>query len=164
VFTLITVVAAALSPIFVFFPMFDYARDTALGGVSNPISSDDGGAGAYGGWGMKIIESKEIKRRLEKKVANPAERRMIALLLDMTVVATGAAIAGWVFHHEYVLGHPHQWLYYALAILALGVIGFTTVAALLLAAEPDRQLTAVEARRLSWVQVVLMAIMIAALP
>ena len=169
VFTLITVVAAALSPIFVFFPMFDYAREAvlarqgALAGASDRGSSDGEVADEYRGWAMKIIESKAIRPRLED-VAESEERKMIALLLDMTVVAIGAAIVGWVVHHVAVLGRPHQWLYFVVAILALGVIGFATVVALLLAAKPDRQLAASEARRLSWVQVGLMAVMIAALP
>ena len=94
VFTLITVVSAALSPIFVFFPMFDYARERALAGQPDPTSPDKRvDDPEYGGWATKIIESKMIKPRLEKR-ANSDERKMIALLLDMTVVATIAAVAG----------------------------------------------------------------------
>ena len=164
IFTLITVAAAATAPIFVFFPMFDYVREAQLGGSSDRSLSDESVATRYGGWATKIIESEMIKPHLETSTNSEDERRMIALLLDMTVVATSAAMVAWVFHHTSLLGRPHQWLYYAVAVLALGVIGYATVRALLLAAEPGRKLTPTQARRLNMVQVGLMFVVIAALP
>lgn len=164
IFTLITVVAAAASPIFVFFPMFSYVREAQLRGSSDTTSSDEGTAARYGGWATKITESRMIKSHLHNSTNSDDERRVIALLFDMTVVATIAAIVAWVFHHTSLLGRPHQWLYYAVAILALAVVGYATVRALLLAAEPERKLTPNEARRLNMVQVALMFVVIAALP
>lgn len=161
VFTLITVVAAGLSPIFVWFPLFDYERVAAL---RKEQLSDDWVSHRYDGPAAAITEFGFIRAGLERSGTLEAERKMIALVLEMFVVGAVAAFVGWLFHHNDLLGHPHQGLYYWLAILGLAFIALMTIAALLLARDPERKLKPNGARLLNLAQVLFMALLIAALP
>jgi hypothetical protein len=161
VFTLITVVTAGLSPIFVWFPLFDYER---VARVRKERLSKDWIDHRYNGPATRIVETGFIRGGLEESNTHEPERKMIALVLEMTALGAVMAFVGWLFHHDYLLGHPHQGLYYWLGILGLAFIALMTITALLMAADPKRKLKPNGARLLNLAQVVYMAILIAALP
>jgi hypothetical protein len=149
----------------VWFPLFNYAREPELAGPPNSASRNGGAAPDYNGWATKVIENRTIVRRLLTRVTErESERRMIALLVEMTALATIAVLVAWAFHHWYLLGHPHQWLYYTICGLGLAFIGGVTGRGLFLATKPSRKATAKEAHTINVGQVVLMFVVIAALP
>lgn len=162
-FAFICAVAVWLSPIFVWFPLFNYERESQVAGSSKARSSDDRTAPEYEGWARKIIEWQRIAESLPEAVT-PSERSIIALLFDMTTVAMIAGGVGLLIHFVQVFGHPHQWAYYIIGVWGLGYTGLVIIGALLSSTDPERRLTATQARLLNYTQVGLMFAILAVLP
>jgi hypothetical protein len=163
-FAFICAVTVGLSPIFVWFPLFNYEREARVAGSAGARSSDDRTATPeYEGWARGIIEWQRIAESLPETVTTP-ERRIIALLLDMTTVAMIAGGLGLAIHFIHVFGRPEQWAYYILGVWGLGYTGLVIVGALLSSTDPERRLTATQALRLNWIQVGFMFAMLSVLP
>jgi hypothetical protein len=80
------------------------------------------------------------------------------------MVAATAGGLGLVIHFVRLFGDPDQWAYYVLGVWGLGYTGLVIIGALLSSTDPERRLTATQARRLNWVQVGLMFAILSVLP
>ncbi len=107
-FVFICAVAVGLSPVFVWFPLFNYERESRVAGSSYARSSADRTTPEYEGWARGIIEWQRIVENLPGTVTI-SERKIIALLFDMTTVSMVAGGLGLVIHFVQPFGYPDQW-------------------------------------------------------
>ncbi len=163
-FALICAAAAGLSPVFVWFPLFDIEREFPQDGpATGRQSSSDRRARPYERWAADIVSWRRISRFLPDKLT-PGERGVIALLVELTAVGVVLGVAGLVIHFFHFFGRPHQWQFYALGSWGLAYTGLAIVGALLFAANPENRLTPTQSRVINGIQVGFMFAVLAVSP
>jgi hypothetical protein len=163
-FVVITAVTACLAPIFVWFPLFDIARDFSRDGLSGDREKPRSTARVSA---ILAAEERFISRYVQGRPfsnMSPEEKGVVSLLAGMTLIGIILASLGLVIHFSDVFGRPEQWEYYVLGFAGLLYTGLVIVGALILAADPDARLTPDAARLLNLVQCLFMLVLIAVLP
>lgn len=164
-FVVITAVTACLAPIFVWFPLFDLARDFSQDKSSSKDREQARSAARV--FAILAAEERFISRHVRGRPfskTSDQERGAVGLLAGMTLIGVILAIVGLAIHFFDAFGRPQQWEYYVLGFTGLVYTGFVIVGALILAADPDARLTPDAARLLNFVQCLFMFFMIAVLP
>ena len=162
-FVVITAMTAFLAPIFVWFPLFDIARDFSQNRSSGDRDQPRPGRLAAILAAMERFSSRFVRGRPFSNMS-PQEQSVVGLLAGMTLIGFVLAVTGLAIHFLGAFGHPHQLEYYVLGFGGLLYTGSLIVGALILAADPDAQLTPHAAQLLNFVQCLFMFFLIALLP
>jgi hypothetical protein len=157
-FAIICAAATVLSPILVWFPLYDVAV-----GFNDDGSARDPRPAAPR---TPVREPQSLRQRISAKWQEQpdAGRAVIKQLAGLTLVGLLAAVGGLALHFLHVFGHPRQAEYYALGFWGLIYTGVMIVGALLLATDPRNQLPPWCIGAINAVQCLFMVALIAVLP
>lgn len=160
-FAVVCAITASLSPVFVWFALFNVAAEF-------PVHQPEGyvpremAASAPGPNGPRTRVLQTFTQFREGLTAD--ERQVIKLLAGMTTVGVLLAVAGLLVHIARGFGRPQSWEYYVLGFWGLAYTGLLIVAALLFAIDRNRRLAPFWSRTINALQCGFMFFLIAVLP
>lgn len=153
VFTVLCAITASLSPVFVWFALFNIAVEFPLPHAPREEVRPNG---------VKARVLHTFTRLRQTLLTD--RRQVIKLLAGMTAVGLLLAVAGLLVHITRALGKPQRWEYWALGLWGLAYTGLLIVGALLFAIDRNRRLSPLWAVTINTLQCGFMFFLIAVLP